>query len=718
LALSRASGPPASGSGIVTHPAYRMNPGIGGSGRPGRGLSLAGLAVRQLRLKGAWTAAVGLALAMAFAIATAAPLAGVMATDAALQAAIGGAGSDVPLTVAQKKVPDQAGFESTQARLASTVERRLGPYLAGSSALATLGPLTPISLNENPAPARVDSSRLAVGYLRDLADHVELVAGAVPADGLGGSADIAATMAQSEADALGLHLGDRLCVEFATGGSRWCARVAGLWRPLGGGDPFRLEAARDVELVVGRYDFYRLMKLAGSPAATVGRQFHVDMNSLDYRSTGDLVSGLRDLRSYFTGRGELFDTSLDRVIESFGGRQHTVRIASEVVGAALAVLVLCLAAFLAGHFLRLQGRELRLVRDRGWPRRRLKRLLMLQLGFLIFVPLIFGAALAVAMSAAFGPSAFGVPPPRPRVSDGLFTLLPALVALAGLTLLWSALSRLAGRAAEGHTPTEASGSLSGPGGRRTAAVFTGLGLLAALALLAAVRLQGDPAAPAGSGPAVDWLTAVASLLAVLLLAGVAARGLPLAAHLAAGPGQQVSGSLARWQLGRRPRQHSRMAFLLTVAVAVATFGVLAAVSGSPRGQDLTAAATTLLGGALGALLIALFAFALHFRAVAGERAEEYAVLLVGGLPRRALRRSLAGEQRAVLWHGLGFGTVCGVALALAVLPWRLLMATLVTAGVGGVAVLLAFLGAMLLAGWATRAWLGRIDPGDQLRALL
>jgi hypothetical protein len=329
----------------------------------------------------------------------------------------------------------------------------------------------------------------------------------------------------------------------------------------------------------------------------------------------------------------------------------------------------------------------------------------------------------VGLAAAFGLTVFGVSPPWPRVSDGPFALLPALAALASLTLLWSALSRLAGQAAAGHMERGESGGSSGPKRRRASALLTGLGLVAALALLAGVRLQEGPPpprfprAPAGSGPAADWLTAAASLFAVLLLAAVAERGLPLAARLAAGLGKQVSGSLAHWQLDRRPRQHSQVAFILTVSVAVATFGVVAAVSGPPRGQELRSAAT-LIGGALGALLIALFAFAIHFRAVAGERAEEYAALLVSGLPRRALRRSLAVEQRAVLWHGLGFGAASGVALALAVLPWQPLAAAVAAGAAGGAAVLLAFMGAMLVAGWATRAWLARVDPRDQLRAPL
>jgi hypothetical protein len=711
-----------SGSEFTTHPAYRAAPSWDGPSRPGKGLSLAGLAVRQLRLRGGWTASLALGLTFAFAIAALAPVAGAMAADAALHAAVTGPAGRAPLTVAQQKVPDQAAFEATQAQMASTVQGRLGPYLASSSALATLGPLTPVSLNENPAPAQVDSSRLAVGYLRDLAEHVELVAGAVPPDGLGGSADIAATMAQTEADALGLHLGDRLCIDFAAGGTRWCARVAGLWRPLEGGDPFRLEAARQVELVVGRYDFYRLMKLAAAPVATVGRQFYVDVNALDSRDAGDLVSGLRELRKYFTSRGTLFDTSLDRVIESFGAEEGQVRVALALLGGALAVLVLFGAAFLAGHFLRLQSREVTLVRARGWPRRRVKRLLMLQLSLLVFVGLVVGAGLAAAAAAVFGPSLFGVPPPWPDVLDGAGAVVPLVAVLTGLALLWLSLSTLAGRAANGVRPGDAVATRGFAGRPGPRAALSSLGLVVGLVLLAAVRLpQGPvppwlPRLPTSAGGALDWLTAAMSLLALLLLAAAATQTLPLSGRLAGGLRHRVSNSLARWQLARRPWQHSQIAFLLTVAVAVGTFAALAALNQSRRPQP--PAAAVLIGGSFSALLIALFAFAFHFRAVAGERAEEYASLLLSGLPARALRSSLAVEQRAVTWHGLGWGAICAAALSLTLLPLGGLTADPAAAGAVFVGVLLAFLAVLLVAGWATRAWLGRLAPGNQLGVLL
>ena len=169
--------------------------------------------------------------------------------------------------------------------------------------------------------------------------------------------------------------------------------------------------------------------------ATVGRQFYVDVNVLDNQDAGDLASGLRELRGYFTGRGDLFDTSLDRMIESFAAGERPVRVASQLLGGALAVLVLFGTAFLAGHFLRLQSREVTLVRARGWPRRRVKRLLMLQLSLLVFLSLAAGACLAAALAAVSGPPLFGVPPPWPDTSDGPATIVPLVAALAGLALL-------------------------------------------------------------------------------------------------------------------------------------------------------------------------------------------------------------------------------------------------------------------------------------------
>lgn len=710
-----------SGSDVISHPAYGTEQGRSDPGRPSRGLSLARLAGRQLRLQGAWAAATALGLALAVALASALPVAAAMATDAALHASLASLGRDAPVTVAQRQVPNPSAFESFEALAGRTVEGRLGPYIASSSALATLGPLTPVSLNEKPAPAQVDSSRLAVGYLRDLADRVEMVAGSVPADGLGGSADIAATMSQAEGDSLGLHLGDRLCLDFAAGGARWCVRVAGLWRPLAG-DPFRLEAGRQVELVVGRFDFYRLMRLAASPVATVARQFNIDVGSVDSRDAGDLVSGLKDLRRYFSGRGQLFDTSLDPMIERFDARQHSHRIAAELLCASLAFLVLYQATFLGGRFLRHQERQVTLIRARGWPRRRIKRLLTLQLGALVAVSLILGIVVTVGLSAAVGPALFAVSPPWPDAADRLALVLPA-AAGAVLLAFWILISRMAGRAARGGAEERPWNRPQSPTQRRLPRMAgTGLPVAAGLAVLGAVRLLEWPPAwlspylPTMAAARLDWLSVVLALGAVLLLCLAGARTLWLAAWLAAGLGRGVPGSLAGWQLGRRPSQHSRLAFLLTAAVAVATFGCVAAAEG-PRPEPSPALIAVLLAGAGAALVMALIGLALHFRAVATERAEEYATLMLSGLPRRSLRRSIAVEQATVTWHSLGFGLLIGVGLSAALLPLDASTDDLAAGALLG-CLLVGYLAAVLVTGWLVRTGLGRLAPSKQSRVPL
>jgi hypothetical protein len=700
-----------SGPQVIVHPAYGSERGWSAGRRRSRGLSLSGLALHQLRQQGAWTVAVALGLTLVVAVAAAVPLAGAMAADAALRTAISAPGPQVQVTVARQNVADQSGFEAFQARAGRQVVARLGRYLASSGALATMGPLTPISLNENPAPAQVDSSRLSVGYLRELAERVELVAGGVPPDGLGGSEDIAATMAQSEADALGLHLGDRLCLDFARG-PRWCARVVGLWRPLAG-DPFSLEAGRRVELVVGRFDFYRLMKLAPSPLATVGRQFYMDVDSIDNRNAGDLLNGLRELRRNFTGAGELFDTPLDVLIGRFDERQQPVRVASELLSSALAFLALYAIAFLAGQFAGYQSRELKLLGARGWPRRRVRRLLMLELAALAAVALAVGLGLTLVLAAGPGGALVGASPPWPDPSDRAGLVLAAGAVAGGLAAVWMLLSRLAARAArvEGPPPQP-----SRQGGGR---VVGWLLFPAGLALLGGARvLQGLPAFLPGARPAssstVDWLTVLLALLGALLLALAGERMLPRAGRLAERLSHGVPGSLAAWQLERRPQQHRSVAVLMSVAVAAATFGGLSAVVALRPGRELPPA-VVLVAGAAGALAIALVCFGLHFRAAAARRAEEYATLLLSGLPGRALRRSLAVEQRAVTWQGLASGTLLGVGLALAVLPLPSLTADLAAASLVVSVVLLGFLAAVVVTGWAARGWLGRLYSGSHLQ---
>jgi hypothetical protein len=71
---------------------------------------------------------------------------------------------------------------------------------------------------------------------------------------------------------------------------------------------------------------------------------------------------------------------------------------------------------------------------------------------------------------------------------------------------------------------------------------------------------------------------------------------------------------------------------------------------------------------LGALTLALVAFAFHFRWAARRRLGEYGGLFAHGLPLGQVSRSLAVEQHAITASSLLTGALLGGALAFAVLP--------------------------------------------------
>jgi hypothetical protein len=213
------------------------------------------------------------------------------------------------------------------------------------------------------------------------------------------------------------------------------------------------------------------------------------------------------------------------------------------------------------------------------------------------------------------------------------------------------------------------------------------------------------------------LSVVASLAGTLLLVLISVWFLRLTSRLAPGASADVPRRLAAWQLGRRPQQHAAVAFLVAFAASAATFGGTTAGLGFAQGRE-PLGLVVIAAGTLAVLVITLLGFGVHFRATAGERAEEYAALVLSGLPAGDLRRSLALEQRAVIWQSLASGALLGVVLAAALLPLDQLRTHAAIEAAAAGCVLLGFLAAVLLTGWGTRAWLGRLDARRQLRVLV
>jgi hypothetical protein len=76
----------------------------------------------------------------------------------------------------------------------------------------------------------------------------------------------------------------------------------------------------------------------------------------------------------------------------------------------------------------------------------------------------------------------------------------------------------------------------------------------------------------------------------------------------------------------------------------------------------------LLIGFVAALMLAIFAFALHFFLATRARLDEYAILQANGLPQATILRTLHLEQAVILIYGVLVGAGLGLVLAWAILP--------------------------------------------------
>ncbi|HXM56576.1 MAG TPA: hypothetical protein VOB72_14365 [Candidatus Dormibacteraeota bacterium] len=614
-------------------------------------VTLFGLA-RALLLRGPLrAAALGFCVAGTVAIAWALPLTASVALRSGLREALA---DGAHLTVERSGVADFDGFVAFQRQAAARVEPRLTPYLAPADVFATVGPVAAASIDDQPVAA---AAQLTAGYLDDLAAHVDVLAGYLPPDGLGGG-PAAATMPQSGADQLGLRLSDRFCVTLAAG-TPWCARLVGIWRPRHDADPYWAGRPPRLEVAVGRYDFFQLLKLRPAAGATVGRRYGANLDAAGPASADDLVRRLRDLRASFGAADPMrLTVSLDAALSRYDASQGAAAPTLDVLMAGLAVLALCLIQLTASRVVDLQSREVAALRARGWPPAAAWRFLFAQLCAVAIAALPAGLAGAALVTTALGVGAQpGTGPTAGDAAMAAVTLAAVLAGAAGVlaVVAWSLAARDAGREP----------SLLGPAAAwwRRWNVDLPLAALALALLLARPARSGIFVGAAGPG---DILRFLAPVLAVSILGLVALRALPLVGRMASPDARGVAAALAGWQLRRRPDQHAGVVFLVVLALATGGFcalnlaiqsGAVADLDGIHHGFE--AVVTAVLAAAL---TIGLAGVWLHFRAAARVRRLEYATLALYGLPAAAARRSVAVEQLVILSYAAVVGTLLALVL--------------------------------------------------------
>jgi hypothetical protein len=674
----------------------------------GSGLTRARLAWLQATGRRRWAVSLWLCLAAALAVPALLPLIEVIAAESALADTIAQDGS---LTV-QQNVADVDAFSAFERKVDATVTGRMGANVIPLAASATAGPFFAISLNAGPVRSLTGRQGLTPTYLDHLAAHVSSVAGELPPEGLGGG-DIAVTMPQSGADQLGLHLSDRFCVEPTVGRQpSWCARLVGLWRPADPRDPYWGGTPPRTQLAMGRYDFFKLIRLLSPLQALAGLRYQANSSQIDTREAASVSRQVRQVSSQLRGSGFRVVTSLDRSLERFVAAQRAISSSTRLVAAAVPLLALLVVALVSARFLDGQTHDLGVLLARGWSRRRAWRLAFAGPAALAALALPAGLASCAAIAAAssFAPSRTSLL--TLRLGD---LVGPAAVVAATFVGVVAVLAFAAARAA----PRDPEPPLELPFRRRRTG-WRGAVLTVLLALLGggAVFMQRLPGFDQlASGLPVDVLDdlLVVPALGLALLAAAIVR-LRLFRVFAPRRRANVSRLLAAKQVERYPEQHTALALILDLSAAIGVFAAIALVielTMGPGGPPAvrSGAEVGLVAGALAALTLALAAFAFHFRWAARRRLTEYGGLFAHGLATAQVGRSLAAEQSAIAGSSLLAGAVLGAALALAVLPLPTAsQMTLEVAALGAGAFMFSLLVGTLAVGSVARRLPARVNP--------
>ena len=667
------------------------------------GLTATSLAWLQATRRRGWAGVLWLCLVAAIALTGLLPLIDAMAVESGLAEVLT---RDGEVSV-QRDVDGVDALAALEREVDDRVAAQTGSALVPLATSVSEGPLHLVSVNNVP-PQGAALQQLTASYLDHLAAHVDLVAGALPPEGLGGG-ETAVTMPRATAQQLGLRLGDRFCMDFGAGGQvLWCPRLIGLWEPIDVGGPYWAGRRPGLQLQLSRYDFFELARLRPPQGPTASLRYWADPGAVDAGQAPALVAQVAALRDDLGRRSQArVGTRLDASLARFADQRRAISSTVRAFAAAVALLELFVVALVAARFLERQGSELAVLRARGWPRGMVWRVAFAGLGTLGLTAVPVGVAACALVVAALSLGGSGVSPLWLRAGDlpGAATAVAAnAVSLVGVLLL------LAGVAAW----RDVEPSLEGVRAERRA-WWRGRAAAVCLAMLAIPVLL-LPRLPGMDGQegALSAYVPIAPALGLVLLAVAAVRLRPAAGWVRR---RGVAGVLAGWQLERRPEQHAGAAFVVVVAAAIGVFAALGVADVSAP-AFLAAYPAALRHGLVaglavgfgGTLTLTLAGFGLHFGAAAGRRLREYRGLFAQGLSMAQIAGSLAREQVVTLASSLLLGALLGAVLAAAALPLPEASTAAVSVALGGLVLAGALLaGGALAVGSMARRLPERVD---------
>lgn len=645
-------------------------------------LSRTKLAWLQATGRRGWAVAVWLCLSGAIAMPALLPLIDAVAVRSALAQTLAHDGS----FSVEQNVADAASFNAFKRDVDAAIDSRTGSALLPIIDRAATGPLKVTSVNSASPPAAAAQRPVLATYIDHLATHVGVNAGELPPDALGGG-DTAVTMPQAAADQFGLRLSDRVCFDFAAGGSSpWCARIVGLWQPLDTHDPYWNRAPAGPVLAMGLVDFFDVVRQHPGQAADATLGYWANSDAVDPGQAGDVSAQIKQLTAQLQTPQRHVSTSLGTSLQTFHATQLQVSTAIHLTAAAITMLGLFVVGLVGARFLDGQARELAVLRARGWPSGRVWRAASFGLGALVLCALPIGLGAGLLFLAVLSSGGSGLSAGWLHRED----VLGVAVAMAGNAVgLIAVLALLALGAAR----RELDPALEGPF-RRTRPWWRRAGTALLLGCAGTIELA-LPKAPvtanliSGTPGPLPTLLGLAPVLGLILLTAAVVHLLPLGWAVRR---NNVARALARWQLRRSPEQHTGAGFVLILAVAISVFAALGLAEG-PRPQPELGAGLQagLLVGAVVASALALAAFGLHYRSVARRRRQEYGGLFAHGLAPPEVGRSVATEQASATTSALVVGTILGIALAVSGLPLATPAAGSLEVGAAGVAGALACL---------------------------
>lgn len=615
------------------------------------------LRVAWCQLGSQWDSAAGVALALLLALLPAGLVlvdrSGARSDLGTVLAASGG------LSLQRPGVASPQGFDTFQRQSQGLVAPRLGQYMDDGSARGAAAPFQLASIHGNPPAAPLATTPVTVTYVADLSSRVDVVDGLFPKPGTAGG-ELMATMPVVVADRIGAQLFDVVCVgvQSSPNAAPWCARLVGLWRPKPGADPAWTAANAQVRLFIERDDFFTAAGMLPGQNVVASRQYAPRDGAVTPQNAGAVAQQVRDVR-VAAGAGQVI-TTLDTAL----GHYATTSVTSfpvELLAAALVPLLTLLAVVMARWYVEPRLHELALLRARGWSRRRVQRLVLVELA-LLGVPAVVVAV--VGLLAVLWQATDGAIGSRPASLSGGELLAIAVAAAVLLVAAARFLSLARWAARQSVLRLDASGPTAGLAlGQGTA----GLMVVPSALLLLVPRLAG-----AGGwrlpGP-LDDLGALVVSVAGLVLLVLAAVPVVSAATGAIGRSRSgLEGTIANVQLRRWWQRHAGPGLLLVLAFAVATYAAVALVDQLLEGPGGALGAGIGVGLTIGlaaALATALLTYGLVFLAACRSRVDYYAALLVDGLPGTTVRRSVEIEQQAVLLVSLAGGLVIGLVLLLA-----------------------------------------------------